>query len=228
MNTLNIKFYNNNTQEITNGILSYEIIKENDDCKIQIKLNNKIHEKIDLDYFSSLQIIRDEIYPWIPMLKGCLIDAYPSGMSKSMSKGTSLYNLTLSKQSDIDDTSYIFDEINTSEKIVSSNIQESFHQIWGYSFYMDYKEEGIKKDTILIEKVKKYSYMDNNETNKIDKILNKNYQYFWIYDKEKNLIYDIENKEDIEKFNNNLIKPLYESFDEFLEYYENNYLNRRR
>ena len=110
---------------------------------------------------------------------------------------------------------------NDDNNFTSPSIQLSYMKLYEESFKSKGEdgllaEYDIKGNYNILEKVPKYLHLP-------EKILNKNYQYFWIYDMDTEKIYDIKNKDDIELFKKGKIKPSWNNLDSFLEYYAENW-----
>jgi len=210
---IDISLVDINSGKIYDGILEYNI-NENGTCKLNLSFISKKINVESTDCFEALATIRLEIFPIIPLINGSRIDCFPSAMSRQMSNGIVLYKAYLGHQAKEEDQVNIFDITQDIQSLGTVQQQKAYHRIWFETLGVD--RYGIDTSFILIEKTSKFIYNPN-------KILNKNYQYFWIYDQENNKIYNIENKNDIEKFKNGEILPQWNSFHVFLEYYANNW-----
>lgn len=220
---LDITLHNLESKEYYKGYLLYGI-DANSHCKVELFFNDKEAIGWGTDYFQALQSIRREIEPVAPMLNASLVDAYPSSMSRDMSKGMILYKEELGKQAREEDEMDLLDSVDEPNKLSLAKIQEAHHTTWFMSLGNEYSSLG--EGYIAIDKVSKYSWLPN-KNNDIEKVKNKDYQYFWLYDKNTNKVYNVSNEKDIKKFHNSSLSPAWNSFNDFLEYYADNWLRER-
>lgn len=204
----NIKIFNSKTGEIKDAMLFYKE-KSTFNYYLKIIFDDTIEEYISDNYFQALKMIRIKIYPWIPMIKGALINA--------VSRGTKIvYIVELGKQSRREDVAFIFEESLDKLNLVHPTRQEVFQTIWFNSLNSVSKEYNISNEYICIEKIPKYNFIYNENKEILEKIENKNYLYFWLYSITNGKVFDIKNLEDLKKFKNNQLKEKWNSLKEFL------------
>lgn len=219
-NSKEINFFNIKTQEITRGILRYHI-KPNL-CIIEVRVDSIDISIEDINCFEALGIIREKIYPLEPMILGTQKYIMPT---QGYGWFSFYPNMILGKQYDRKNKLPFF--YPTKEKdFAQPEIQKAFMSLYQGSFKSEgiygLKEEyNLRGNIVLLEKIAKYRYLP-------DKILNKNYQYFWVLDKDIDKVYNIKNKKDIELYIKNKLSPEWQSLDKFIEWYANNWMNKER
>ena len=211
---LELELYNKDKKNVIKSNLSYG------------EINNKVYIQIDFldtnirlegdNYFEVLNSIRNMIYPYIPLVYGCDIEYFPSSSSLQMSLGTVLYKEEFTLPAI--ESKFIFEKHIINENLTTPMYQIARHYIWFKTLGIE-ERYGIDKEYILIEKVSKFKYLPY-------KVLNENYQYFWIYDKKQNVVYDTKNLADIKRFKEGRLMYKWKSFNEFLEWYYLNYIKK--
>jgi hypothetical protein len=209
-----IALVDRNNNKFYRGTISYHI-KRDGKCGIELKTKSQKIFAADTDCFEALNNIRERIYPLIPLINGTRIDCFPSIMSRQMSKGTIVYHLQLGKQAEEKDQLFFLDATQKGDEVGRIREQNAFHALWISSLGVD-NYEIDNESYVLIEKIPKYIFDPH-------KRVNENYDFFWVYDKEKNYVYDIASNKDINSFKNNLLKPEWNSFKEFFKWYTENY-----
>jgi len=205
----NIKIFNSNTGEMKDATLSYKE-KSSFNYYLKIIFDDIIEECISDNYFQALKMIRIKIYPWIPMIKGALINA--------ISRGTNIvYIVELGKQARRENVAFIFEDSLDKLNLVHPTKQEKFQIIWFNQLNSIAKEYNIADEYICIEKIPKYNFIYNEKKEILEKIENKPYKFFWLYNTSTGKVFDIQNLQDLKLFKQSLLKEKWNSFNEFIE-----------
>ena len=174
-----------------------------------MKLNNRDIKTEGINCFEALSKIRELIFPIEPMIIGTQKYIFPV-----QGGWLNFYpHMELGKRYERKNKLLIFHP--TKEKNFNPpKLQKAFMDLYQYSFVSDAFEEEycLKGNIIVLEKEQTFKYESN-------KALNKNYQYFWIFDKDTNKVYDIKSQKDIELFRANNLLPSWHSLDNFIEWY---------
>lgn len=204
----NIKIFNSETGEIKDATLLYK--KESTvNYYVKIIFNDTIEEYISDNYFQSLKMIRIKIYPWIPMIKGALINA--------VSRETNIvYIVELGNQARREDVVFMFEESLDKLNLVHPSLQKTFRIMWFNSLNSVSKEYNISNEYICIEKIPKYNFIYNEKKAKLEKIENKSYKFFWLYHTSTGKVFDIQNLQDLKLFKQGLLKESWNSLREFI------------
>lgn len=136
-----------NTQELVDGKLLYECA--NGKCYLELSFLSLSFSSQSTDLFSSLNIIREEMYPNIPVCKGAQINVHPSGMSSQMSGGVKAYIRTMGKRISRNNVVNIFDDgdIEHLGTVEEQNIylKEWYESIILSHYGIDYSVQKTKK-----------------------------------------------------------------------------------
>ena len=204
-----IKLFNAETLEIIDSELEY-FIDNNDKSNIVITTKSGVVKTSASNYFIALSKIRKRISPLIPMILGTQKYIFFKQGGYKMCTNQRLGEYYNSKK-----LLPFYAEV-LDNNFASPKEQIAYIKLYQMSFNdVPISEFGLKENLFVFEKVPKFIYNP-------DKVLNKEYQYFWIYDHINNKLYDIKNEEDIEKFKNGTLLNQWNSLDDFLEYYSNN------
>lgn len=123
----------NSDASLTKDALVYIDIDENHDCSIEIVIDDLKKLFIAPDFFNTLGELRIWLYDWkgyYPLVKGALINVYPSRMSRQMSKGIKAYFLTLGKQAAEKDMINIFHKAQEKDKLATVEEQKDYYGKW--------------------------------------------------------------------------------------------------
>ena len=200
MESKKVKVFNKETNESQEAILLYEY-HSYDNSYVKIIFNDIIEECIQDNYFKALREIRLIIYPWIPMVKGALINA--------ISRGNSIvYIVELGKKVEEKDIVCPFKNCSDKINLVHPYMQDIYFTLWKNKNNSKYicEKYNISKEYICIEKTLKLN----------KKVENNNDHFFLIYDTSNGKLFDIKNLRDLEVFKKNTLQETGNSLKKLL------------
>ncbi len=203
-----IKVYNVKTKALVDGTLIYQDRRSNQ-FSLSLEFNKSKIESNSENYADSLDQIREEIYPWIPMVVGSLNNIVPMKGNNNdhyLFYGNYIFGETINIKKE--NIVRIFDRVQDTAYLCLPKIQKAM-----YNLRLTY----LKKNKYHLDSFNIVILEKNINTDK--------YEYFWIYDKDNNKVYDIKNINDIHLFKKGKLPVKWQNLDSFIAWYADNIMN---